>query len=82
MLGYKASIAKIAVKNDIRNAYGLNLINLSSGSSGILFLSSCTNTAAIGLWSKHFFCSVFSISSATCCATSSLLIDGSGWVAR
>ncbi len=80
--GHKASIAKVADINDTRKAYGLNFINFSSGSSGILLLSSCAKTEAIGLWSKHLFCSFPSTSSATSCATSSLLIDGSGWFAK
>ena len=44
--GHKASTANVAVNNDIRKAYGLNLINLFSGSSGILFLSFCATTYA------------------------------------
>ena len=51
--GHKASIAKIAVINDIRNTYGLNFINLSSGSSGIFPLSLCAIRAACGCWKNE-----------------------------
>lgn len=51
--GHKASYANVAVINDIRKAYGLNLINFSSGSSGIFSLSFCAIRAACGCWKNE-----------------------------
>ena len=51
--GHKASYANVAVINDNRKAYGLNLMNLSSGSSGIFPLSLCAIRAACGCWKNE-----------------------------
>ena len=44
--GIKQVKAKVADKNDNRKAYGCNLMNFLSGSSGILFLSFCARIDA------------------------------------
>ena len=51
--GHKASIANVAVINDIRKAYGLNFMNFSSGSLGIFPLSLCAIRAACGCWKNE-----------------------------